>query len=146
MSSSEITERLEHHDVRPTAVRLLVYRTMLEFTDTFSLADLEEALDTVDKSTIFRTLETFTEHHLVHEIEDGSGARKYCICHNEHLTGPDEDLHCHFYCESCQKTFCFDEIHIPPVKCPEGYETHQVEYIIKGICPNCRQNTSQNTR
>ncbi len=135
----DIQEVFEHHSIRPTAVRILIYRSMLEFHDTFSLADLEEALDTVDKSTIFRTLETFTEHHLVHEIEDGSGARKYCVCRNDHECSPDE-LHCHFYCESCHKTFCLDSIHIPPVRYPEGYELHQVEYLMKGLCPACRRN------
>ena len=111
---------------------------MLGFTDTFSLSDLEEVLDTVDKSTIFRTLEVFAEHHVIHETEDGSGARKYCVCHSGHVCGP-EEMHCHFYCESCHKTFCLDHTHIPPEKVPEGYELHEVEYLLKGLCPECRK-------
>lgn len=132
----DISEIFTHHNVRPTAVRMLIYRSMLKFHDTFSLADLEVELDTVDKSTIFRALEVFTQHHLIHEIEDGSGARKYCVCHNDHECSPDE-LHCHFYCESCHKTFCLDKTHIPAVNCPEGFKLHQVEYLMKGICPEC---------
>ena len=143
----DISETFAHHNIRPTAVRMLIYRSMLKFHDTFSLADLEMELDTGDKSTIFRALEVFTQHHLIHEIEDGSGARKYCVCHNDHECSPDE-LHCHFYCESCHKTFCLDKIHIPAVNCPEGFELHQVEYLMKGICPECalghRLRTSDN--
>lgn len=137
MDHTEIENWLDSRGIRPTAVRILIYRTMLSFSDTFSLSDLETALDTVDKSTIFRTLETFAQHHVVHEIEDGSGATKYCVCHSDHECGP-EDLHCHFYCESCHKTFCLDHTHIPPVKYPDGYELHQVEYLLRGICPKCR--------
>ena len=118
---------------------------MLGFTDTFSLSDLEEVLDTVDKSTIFRTLEVFAEHHVIHETEDGSGARKYCVCHSGHVCGP-EEMHCHFYCESCHKTFCLDHTHIPPVKVPEGYELHEVEYLLKGLCPECRKKAKKNRR
>lgn len=125
--------------IRPTAVRLLILNEMMSFSDTFSLNDLEERLETVDKSSIFRTLEVFTSGHIIHEIDDGSGSRKYCVCHNDHNCEA-EELHCHFYCEKCQKTYCLDNILIPPVKCPEGFEIHQVEYIMKGICPTCSRN------
>lgn len=138
MSNPDTVEIMEKHGVRPTAIRILIYKAMQEFHDTFSLADLEISLETVDKSTIFRTLETFTASHLVHETEDGRGAKKYCVCHNDHDCSPDE-MHCHFYCESCHKTFCLDTIHIPPVTCPDGYELHEIEYLIKGICPDCRK-------
>lgn len=125
--------------IRPTAVRLLILNAMMSFSDTFSLNDLEERLETVDKSSIFRTLEAFTSGHIIHEIDDGSGSRKYCVCHNDHDCGT-EELHCHFYCAKCHKTYCLDNILIPPVKCPEGFEIHQVEYIMKGICPACSRN------
>ena len=55
----DISETFAHHNIRQTAVRMLIYRSMLKFHDTFSLADLEVELDTVDKSTIFRALEVF---------------------------------------------------------------------------------------
>ena len=68
--------------IRLTAVRLMVWQQIRHaFTDAFSLADLEAALSTVDRSTLFRTLTLFTESHLLHEIDDGSGAQKYCVCH-----------------------------------------------------------------
>lgn len=127
---------LSRHGVRPTAVRLLILNEMQSFSDTFSLNDIEEKLETVDKSSIFRTLELFTEKHLIHEIDDGSGSRKYCVCHNDHVCGNDE-MHCHFYCVKCHKTYCLDQTLIPPVECPDGFDIHQVEYIMKGICPNC---------
>lgn len=141
MGNLDAADILQRHEVRPTAVRILIYKAMQEFHDTFSLADLEVSLETVDKSTIFRTLETFTACHLVHETEDGSGAKKYCVCHNDHDCGPDE-MHCHFYCESCHKTFCLDALHIPPVDYPDGYELHGIEYLMKGLCPDCRRKAS----
>lgn len=127
---------LKSHDVRPTAVRILIYKALTQFPDTFSMTDVETAGDTLDKSTIFRTLTLFAEHHLLHEIEDGSGSKKYCLCHNDHECSV-EELHCHFYCESCKKTYCLDDAHIPPVTLPSGFTPRQAEYIIKGTCPSC---------
>ena len=110
---------------------------MNRFHDTFSMADLEEVLDSVDKSTLFRTLALFAEHHLVHLLEDGSGSTKYCICRNDHICGI-EELHCHFYCEACHKTFCLNHTHIPAVRYPAGFEVRQIDYLLKGLCASCR--------
>ena len=112
MNDKHCEEILSHHDIRPTAVRILVLQAMERFSDTFSLADLEVATETVDKSTIFRTLTLFVAHHLLHIIEDGSGSTKYCICYNDHHCSLDE-LHCHFHCEQCGRTFCLEQTHMP---------------------------------
>lgn len=51
------------------------------------MSELEDALESVDKSTVFRTLSLFAARHLLHEIEDGSGSTKYCICRNDRPCG-----------------------------------------------------------
>ena len=58
--------KLVLRDIRPTAIRVLVLRTLLEMKQAMSVSDLEAQLDTVDKSTIFRTLTLFLSHHLIH--------------------------------------------------------------------------------
>ena len=67
----DYSDILSRHGVRPTAVRMLVYKALQGFHDTFSMGDLEMALESVDRSTLFRALTLFTAHHIVHEIEDG---------------------------------------------------------------------------
>lgn len=59
MNENEYISSLKARDIRPTALRVLILRTMAGFDRAFSLADLEEELDTVDKSTLFRTLTLF---------------------------------------------------------------------------------------
>ena len=132
----DYTETLVRHGIRPTAIRLLIYKTLLRFHDTFSMAELEDALESVDKSTVFRTLSLFAAQHLLHEIEDGTGSTKYCLCRNDHPCGIDE-LHCHFHCENCHKTYCLDHTHIPVVRYPAGFEVRQIDYLLKGLCPDC---------
>ena len=69
--------KLVLRDIRPTAIRVLVLRTLLEMKQAMSVSDLEAQLDTVDKSTIFRTLTLFLSHHLIHGVDDGSGCLLY---------------------------------------------------------------------
>ena len=63
--------------MKPTAMRLLVYRELERSIRPLSLKELEEKMPTAERSTIFRTLSIFLQHHLIHAIEDGSGALRY---------------------------------------------------------------------
>lgn len=135
-SNIDTDKILKEHGVHVTAVRTLVCRAISSIRNTFSINDVEMLLESVDRSSIFRTLSLFAEHHVVHEIEDGSGQKKYCFCHNDHDCAP-EEMHCHFYCEKCHKTFCLDNIAVPPVACPSGFVAKSVEYLLRGICDEC---------
>ncbi len=129
-----LEELLEHHGVKPTANRLLVARALQESRRPLSLMELEEKLETVDKSAVFRTLVTFRDAHLVHML-DGDPVR-YELCHSHH-EDLDDDLHVHFYCLKCHKTYCLNDTPIPPVKAPEGYAVQEASYLLKGVCPEC---------
>lgn len=129
-------QSLDNAGVRITAVRLLVWRHIRNgFHDAFSLADLEAALPTVDRSTLFRTLGTLTGAHLLHEIDDGTGTHKYCVCHHDdtrHCRG-----HVHLSCRKCHRTYCLLDVVIPSVPLPEGFLVDETEYVVKGVCPKC---------
>ena len=118
------------------ALRLLILRTMAGFDRAFSLADLEEELDTVDKSTLFRTLTLFLAHHLVHGIDDGTGSLKYALCSSD-CDCEIDDLHTHFYCTHCRRTFCLRGVAVPQVGLPDGFSAETINFVIKGICADC---------
>ncbi|MBP5455888.1 MAG: transcriptional repressor [Paludibacteraceae bacterium] len=137
MTVKECCEIMEHAGVKPTSIRILIYKAVAEMHDTFSLGDLDDLLDDVDKSSIFRALRVLNDHHLIHALEDGSGSVKYCVCHN-HGECKEEEHHCHFFCEKCKKTYCLEECVVPRANLPLGFEAHEVNYVIKGICSNCK--------
>lgn len=128
--------KLHLRGIKPTAMRLLILRAMLDTNRAVSQHDLEETLQTVDKSTIFRTVMLFMEHHLVHAVDDGSGALKYAVCSDD-CTCSVSDQHVHFYCEGCHRAFCFRQQAVPVVEAPEGFVLHGVNYVLKGLCPAC---------
>ena len=103
-----------------------------------SLAELERKICTIDKSNIFRALNLFREHHLVHAIEGNSDGTRYELCHS-HSHEHDDDQHPHFYCEQCQQTYCLDYAEVPDVKLPEGFVATSSNLMIKGICPHCKK-------
>lgn len=130
--------RLESKGIRPTANRILVMKTLMGEQNPQSLSNLERKMVSMDKSSIFRTLTLFLEHDVVHAFEDGRGVLCYELC-EEKGACDHHDGHIHFYCESCQRSFCMEDIHIPSFELPEGFYPHSISFVIKGECPDCRK-------
>ncbi len=142
------TNLLEERHIRPTAVRLLVLDALQQAECALSLSDLEARLGTVDKSSIFRTLSLFLSHHLVHCVEDGTGMMKYALCPPSCHCGENanhglNDLHTHFRCEHCNRTFCLRGLPVPSVPLPEGFVLTSANYVLVGLCPECSHKTKQ---
>lgn len=147
MYHEESEDILARAGIKPSPVRILLLRCLHEAGRPLSIQELEQRLETVDRSSISRTLAIFASHHLVHSIEDGSGSCKFEICkapecHSsqcEHTTpGTDYgDMHPHFYCERCHTTYCLDHLTLPPLPLPQGFRPTTANYVIKGFCPKC---------
>ena len=135
----DIEDIMEKAGVKPTANRILVLRALISSDSPRSLADLEEQLQTLDKSSIHRVLNLFSAHHIVHAMEDGRGIVKFELCTGGDTHGTPGHMHVHFYCESCHKVYCFDHLPVPPVPLPDGFDAHSVNYMLKGRCPDCRK-------
>ena len=136
MEENIYLKKLEQREIKPTAMRLLILKTMTGFERAFSLLDLENKLDTVDKSTLSRTINLFLKQHLIHCIDDGSGSLKYAVCNSECKCDID-DLHVHFFCTHCHKTFCLRNIHVPIVGLPQHFTLQSINYVMKGLCDHC---------
>ena len=129
---------MEHHGIRPTANRMVVVKVLAEAGRPLTLSELEYRILSIDKSGVFRALRLFRDHHLVHVIEDVGGGVRYELCHS-HSDDEDDDLHVHFFCEQCHRTYCLEHTPVPEVALPAEFVTTSVNYIVKGICPQCRE-------
>ena len=129
--------RLSELGIRPTAIRQMVLKEITEYNHAFTLADMEQRLTTLDRSTLFRTLTLFVKHKLLHEADNGSGSKLYCPCEykHEHHHKP----HLHFICTACHETYCIKDIDLSILPKPEGYEVEEASLIMRGLCPKCKQ-------
>ena len=125
MKSQDIISKLEGKGIKPTANRILVMKALAEAETPQSLSRLERKMVSMDKSSIFRALTLFLEHDVVHAFEDGKGILNYELCEEEGKCDH-HDGHIHFYCESCERSFCMEDIHIPSIQLPEGFFPHSV--------------------
>ncbi len=129
-------KKLNDRNIKPTSIRLLIIKAMMEFEHAFSLFDLELKLETVDKSTIYRTIQLFQENGIIHSIDDGTHSLKYSVCEDT-CECDINDLHTHFHCRSCNQTYCLNAIPIPKVTLPAGFVLENANFVLKGICMYC---------
>ncbi|WP_299214312.1 transcriptional repressor [uncultured Dokdonia sp.] len=134
---TEIEKTLNDHEVRPTAMRILIYKHLAQKDNAQALLDIETAFAKAERSTIFRTLKTFEENGIVHQIEDGTGITKYALCEPGCNCEIDQDLHLHFHCSNCDETVCLTEHKIPHINLPDKYIAEDVNLVVTGICEKC---------
>ncbi len=135
--TNTIEEFLESKKVRPTAMRLLIFRFLLEKQTAVSLGNIEAYFDNCERTTLYRTLKTFEENGIVHQIDDGTGISKYALCEPGCNCQIEQDLHLHFHCTNCNETVCLTQHKIPHINLPDGYEAKDVNLVVKGVCKQC---------
>ena len=129
-------EILKKKNVKSTSIRIVILQHLLSQEKAVSLKDIENELTYTDRSSIFRTLKTFEKNKVIHSIVDGSGMTKYAVCSQGCNCDP-EDLHFHFYCSNCSKTFCLLDLPIPILELPKNFKLQQANFVAKGLCNNC---------
>ncbi|WP_416441712.1 Fur family transcriptional regulator [Leeuwenhoekiella sp. A16] len=134
---SDIEKLLSSHKVRPTAMRILIYRFMDKMERAVTLTEIVNAFVKADRATLSRTIKTFETNGIVHQIDDGTGIPKYALCESGCNCEVDQDLHIHFHCTNCDETICLTDHKIPHINLPEGYMAENVNLVVKGICEKC---------
>src|SRR5690606_23460259 len=123
---AETEKFLEDNRVRPTAMRILLYKIMGLKKVAVALTDIENAFTKADRTTLYRTLKTCEEKGIVHQIDDGTGISKYALCEVGCNCEMEQDLHLHFHCSNCNETVCLTQHKIPHINLPEGYLAENV--------------------
>ncbi|KAB7529115.1 transcriptional repressor [Flagellimonas olearia] len=135
----EIESILENKLVRPTAMRMLVYQYFMGQDAAVSLTHVENAFEKADRTTLYRTLKVFEEKGVVHQIDDGTGTKKYALCEPGCNCELEQDLHLHFHCDRCNETVCLTEHKIPHINLPEGFVAEDANVVLKGLCDKCSE-------
>lgn len=135
---SDIHKKLQHKNIKPTAMRNLVYEVLFNQKKALSLKEIEQQFHKFDRSTIFRTLKTFQDNALIHSIDDGTGAVKYALC-DEGCTCEPDDLHIHFLCNKCGQTHCLKDMPLPKIDLPDNFSFESANFVVKGTCPKCHK-------
>ncbi len=101
-------------------------------------ADIEKnTSNTFDRVTVYRTLQTFVEKGIIHQIPTTDNSILYALCKHNCEQGHHYDDHVHFICSHCDKTICLDDVTVPNVKLPQHFTKQQSAMVVTGVCGEC---------
>jgi Fur family ferric uptake transcriptional regulator len=132
-------ELLKHHRVRVTEIRKDIVSALLTRDFALSCKEIKENIPNgYDRVTFYRTLNTFVEEGIIHQITGSDGISRYALCSSgECVTHHHEDRHIHFQCSGCNQTFCLNYHDLPKISIPEGYQINTIDISATGLCKGC---------
>ena len=135
----ELFDILKKNRLSVTAGRKKILELFLNSPGALAHADIEKNTDAAfDRVTVYRTLQTFVDKGIIHNIPTTDNSILYALCKDNCEEGHHHDNHVHFICEKCSKTICLDDVTIPEVKLPKGFRLNHTEMVVNGICDDCR--------
>jgi len=130
---------LKKNGLSITEGRRKILELFLETEGALAHSDIEKNTDAAfDRVTVYRTLQTFVEKGIIHQIPTTDNSVLYALCRHNCEQGHHHDNHVHFICNECDKTICLDDVTVPPVKLPKGFQPLQAAMIVTGICNDCK--------
>jgi Fur family ferric uptake transcriptional regulator len=100
----------------------------------FSEAEINQLFgNRADRVSIYRNIRLLLQKSVIHRIVCEGGKLRYAM---EKRDLPQQQ-HPHFECTACGRVSCLTGSRPARLALPEGFVAHQMEMLIKGICPKC---------
>jgi Fur family transcriptional regulator, ferric uptake regulator len=136
-----INNILKANQLSTTESRRAILQLFINANGALSHASIEKSTASAfDRVTVYRTLQSFVEKGIIHNIPTVDNTVLYALCktdacqqngHHHH------DNHVHFLCTRCNTTTCLDNVTTPSVTLPQGFTPTHAQMVVEGICKNC---------
>jgi Fur family ferric uptake transcriptional regulator/Fur family zinc uptake transcriptional regulator len=123
--------------LRVTINRVDILKFLMETGRPLSHSEIQDAMPSLDRVTLYRTLASFVSKEVAHQVQGPDGAWRFCA--HEPLTEGCSGDHPHFLCYSCGKMFCLTEHKLPRVEVPEGFVVYGKQFVLYGKCAQCAE-------
>lgn len=127
---------LRSKKLRVTDFRLAVLAAFEKYDHAISVDQIESELNDFDRITLYRTLKSFIDKGVVHEITYPQEEKKLALCAHDCTGEHHSHQHIHFKCNICGEITCAETTFIPEIAL-KGFNVENVEIQASGICANC---------
>lgn len=129
---------LKSNGLKITQPRIKVLEMISSKDTAMSQPELEKKLgDQIDRVTLYRCLATFEEKGILHKIFDTNGTAAFALCSPSCNSDHHHDQHVHFICTQCNGIYCLDDIKLPKLSIPDGFQLQETGVNAMGICASC---------
>ncbi|MFC4263197.1 Fur family transcriptional regulator [Ferruginibacter yonginensis] len=139
MASKTQPDILRQSGLSVTESRKKILELFLASNGALAHSDIEKnTAAAFDRVTVYRTLQTFVEKGIIHQIPTTDNSVLYALCKHNCEQGHHHDDHVHFICSTCDKTICLDDVTVPEVKLPINFSKAQAAMVVTGVCGDCK--------
>jgi len=128
---------LHSRNLKATSPRLNLLGTMEKYKNAIPYNAIQEAMQPIDRVTLYRTLETLLNEGIIHKAFQESNTIYYAICGSQCSKHQHHHDHIHFKCLKCDTVTCEHLDSAVTISIP-GYEIDHVSINIKGTCKRCK--------
>jgi Fur family ferric uptake transcriptional regulator/Fur family zinc uptake transcriptional regulator len=134
-SSKGLKELLRSAGLKVTPIRMEILNHLGDVGRPMSHAEVQAALPNLDRVTIYRTLASFMEADIVHQVQGFDGTWRFCAHSTDSADCPGN--HPHFLCTSCGRMVCLLGQNMPKVDVPDGNVVKGKQLVVYGECGEC---------
>ncbi len=119
-----------------TKARIGILKVLMHAAGPLRQDEIGERLTsrTLNKATVYRTLESLLTAGLVHRVSLDDRAWHFELA--DHCT--EKQCHPHFTCTNCGVTHCLTDITLPLAHIPrKGFVISRQQVRLEGLCPAC---------
>ena len=131
---------LTREGIRPTAIRLIILEILGDSPRALRAKEILEAIRArrrVNKVTVYRILEDFTQRGLVRRLSLEGRVNHYELACEHHPPHP------HFQCHTCREVQCLDPMPLTrmwsELQGPLGNRADHIDIRVEGLCHKCRE-------
>jgi Fur family ferric uptake transcriptional regulator/Fur family zinc uptake transcriptional regulator len=121
--------------LKVTPLRIAVLSYLMEAARPMSHAEVQAALPDMDRVTLYRTLSSFVDSDIAHQVQGLDGMWRFCAHMREDHACPGN--HPHFLCSSCGTMICLMDQTMPRVEVPDGCVVYGKQFVAYGVCQAC---------
>ncbi len=126
--------------MRITSTRKGVLNAFEKSSCAMSHGELESVIgESVDRVTLYRTLDLFEAKGILHRVVDKQGVVRYSRCKHDCSEAEHHDTHLHFQCEVCDQVSCLPQVQIARPTIPQPYQINDWYMIATGVCASCSE-------
>jgi Fur family ferric uptake transcriptional regulator len=137
MKYSDYKKLLKNHNLRVTDCRIDVLERFYSNDHALTFKDLEDDLEDYDRVTLYRTLNSFIQHGLLHRIPSDNGFATFGLCREDCSEEAHHHNHIHFKCNICGHIECLPNRYSPQIDLPD-YDVEESYLIVNGVCKVCK--------
>jgi Fur family ferric uptake transcriptional regulator len=136
--TQEATTILKENRLKITQNRLDVLTVFLRSEKAFSMLDLEKLFHPKhDRSSIFRSLQVYSEKGILEKFCNASGTAIYALNHHK----PDCNGSSHFRCKDCETVVSLPSLPAEYLELLGNKKMETMHLLIEGTCEKCQTNS-----